>query len=112
VVFYKALIYTTCSFFASIGGIVLTSRVLSGQPVLAEGYELQAIASVLIGGARLGGGMGTILGTLTGVLIIGVLANGLNLLNVSSYIQLIIIGSTILVAVWLDQLQQRRRRRA
>jgi inositol transport system permease protein len=104
---YKILIYSYAGLMAGIAGIVLTSRISSGQPSAAVGYELDAIASAVIGGTSLSGGIGTIPGTLIGGLIIGVLNTGLNLLNVSAYLQQIVRGSIIVGAVILDQRKYR-----
>ena len=81
----------------------MTSRLNSAQPTAGTSYELDAIAAVVIGGTSLAGGRGRIAGTLIGVLIIGVIDNGLNLLNVSSFYQQIVKGGVILVAVLLDR---------
>ena len=88
---------------AGLAGIVLSSRVMSGSPAMGQGYELDAIASVVIGGTKLTGGVGTIAGTVLGALIIGVMNNGLDLLNVSSYWQQIVKGLIILLAVMIDR---------
>jgi ribose transport system permease protein len=79
----------------------------SGFPLAGAGAELDAIAAVIIGGASFSGGVGTVWGTLTGALIIGLLRNGLNLLDVSSFWQTVVIGIVIVVAVWIDVLRQR-----
>lgn len=98
----KLFVYTVSGFLAGLAGIVLTSRVTSGLPQAGTSYELDAIAAVVIGGTSLNGGKGRLWGTLVGVLLIGVINNGLDLLNVSSYYQLIIKGLIIAVAVMLD----------
>jgi ribose transport system permease protein len=107
---YKFLAYCLSGFFSGLAGIVITSRTLSGQPTVGETLELYAIASVVIGGTRLGGGDGSLIRTLFGVVVIAVLGNGLNLINVSSYIQLIVIGVIIVVAVQFDLWRRERRR--
>ena len=99
---YKILIYTLSGLFSGIAGVLLTARVISGQPLLGTGYELQAVAAVVIGGTSLFGGVGRIGGTILGVLFVGILNNGLNLLGVSTFVQQIVIGFTIIVAVWLS----------
>jgi inositol transport system permease protein len=101
---YKLLIYVYAGFLAALGGIVVSSRIGSGQPGLGVGYEFDAITAAVIGGASLSaGGIGTIPGTIIGALIIGVLNNTLDLTNVSAYWQQIIKGMIIVGAVILDQ---------
>ncbi|MGB4450851.1 MAG: ribose ABC transporter permease, partial [Tepidanaerobacteraceae bacterium] len=90
-----------------IAGVVLTSRLSAGQPTAGVGYELDAIASAVIGGTSMNGGVGTIPGTIIGALIIGVLNNGLDLLHVSAYWQQIIKGVIIVGAVFMDNLRRR-----
>ena len=85
-------VYALTGALAGLAGIVLSSRVMSGSPATGAGYELDAIAAVVIGGTSLSGGVGSIAGTIVGVLIIGVMNNGLDLLNVSSYWQQIVKG--------------------
>ena len=97
---------------AGVGGILMTARLGSAQPTAGTGYELDVIAAVVIGGASLAGGYGSIAGTAVGVMIIGVLRNGLNLLNVSSFWQQVIIGVVIATAVLVENLRQRRAARA
>ncbi len=99
---YKILIYTYAGMLAGLAGVVLSSRISSGQPGLGNSYELDAIASAVIGGTSLSGGIGTIPGTIVGALIIGVMNNGLTLLNVQAYTQLIVKGVIIVGAVILD----------
>ena len=108
---YKMLIYVYASFLAGLAGVVVSSRIGSGQPGLGVGYELDAIAAAVIGGTSLSaGGIGTVAGTIVGALIIGVLNNILDLMNVSAYWQQIIKGCIIVAAVILDQLKQRGRK--
>ena len=105
---YKMLIYVYASFLAGLAGVVVSSRIGSGQPGLGVGYELDAIAAAVIGGTSLSaGGIGTVAGTIIGALIIGVLNNTLDLMNVSAYWQQIIKGCIIVGAVILDQLKNR-----
>jgi ribose transport system permease protein len=100
-------VYVISGFLSALGGLVLTARLSSAQPTAGVGQELDAIAAVVVGGTSLSGGEGSILRTLIGALIIGVLNNGLNLLNVDPFIQPIVKGAVILVAVGLDQLKTR-----
>lgn len=99
----KILVYSLTGMLAVLAGIILTSRLNSAQPTAGTMYELDAIAAVVIGGTSLMGGRGRISGTLIGALIIGVISNGLNLLNVSSFYQQIVKGAVILFAVMLDR---------
>ena len=96
---YKMLVYITSGLFAGVAGVILTARVISGQPTLGEVQELYSIAAVVIGGGRISGGVGGIGTTMMGVLVLGILGNGLNLIQVSSYIQNIVIGAIIVGAV-------------
>nr|WP_240434718.1 substrate-binding domain-containing protein [Streptomyces sp. YIM 130001] len=103
----KLVIYALSGLFAAVAGIVLASRLASAQPQAAQGYELDAIAAVVIGGASLAGGVGKASGTLVGALILAVLRNGLNLLSVSSFWQQVVIGAVIALAVLFDTLRRR-----
>lgn len=96
-------VYAITGALSGLAGIVLSSRVMSASPATGQGYELDAIAAVVIGGTSLSGGVGTIAGTVAGALIIGVMNNGLDMLNVSSYWQLIVKGLIIVLAVLLDK---------
>lgn len=99
----KMMSYMICSGLAGLAGIVLAARINTGQPNAGVAYELDAIAAVVIGGTSLAGGIGSIAGTVLGVLLIGVINNGLDLLNVSSYYQQIIKGIIIIAAVLIDR---------
>jgi inositol transport system permease protein len=104
-------VYIIMGFFAGLGAFVLSARLNSAEAVAGTGYELTVIASVVIGGTSLFGGSGTIFGTVIGSILIGVLLNGLVLMNVSSYIQQIVIGIIIVLAVAFDTFAKSRRRR-
>ncbi|MFS7873521.1 MULTISPECIES: ABC transporter permease/substrate-binding protein [Streptomyces] len=103
----KLVVYALSGGFAAVAGIVLASRLSSAQPQAAVGYELDAIAAVVIGGASLSGGVGKASGTLIGALILAVLRNGLNLLEVSAFWQQVVIGVVIALAVLLDTVRRR-----
>nr|WP_149846665.1 ribose ABC transporter permease [Paenibacillus sp. 37] len=99
----KIMIYSLTGMLAALAGAILTSRLNSAQPTAGTSYELDAIAAVVLGGTSLAGGRGRIVGTLIGVLIIGVLNNGLNLLEVNSFYQMVVKGIVIAIAVLLDR---------
>ncbi|MFF4014468.1 substrate-binding domain-containing protein [Streptomyces sp. NPDC001843] len=103
----KLAIYALSGVFAAAAGVVLAARLSSAQPQAADGYELDAIAAVVIGGASLAGGTGKASGTLIGALILAVLRNGLNLLSVSAFWQQVVIGVVIALAVLLDTLRRK-----
>jgi inositol transport system permease protein len=105
-------VYVIMGFFSGLGAFVLAARLNSAEAVAGTGYELTVIASVVIGGTSLFGGVGTIFGTVIGTVLIGVLLNGLVLMNVSSYMQQIIIGVIIVLAVAFDTFAKSRRRTA
>lgn len=98
----KLAVYGLCGMLSALAGLIVTSRLSSAQPTAGMGYELDAIAAVVLGGTSLMGGKGRIMGTLIGALIIGFLNNALNLLDVSSYYQMIAKASVILLAVMID----------
>jgi ribose transport system permease protein len=107
---YKTAVYAIGGLLAAVTALLLVARLDSAQPIAGLGYELDAIAAVVIGGASLLGGAGSVLGTLVGALIMSVLRNGLNLLGVSSYLQQVAIGVVIVAAVLIDMALRRRAR--
>lgn len=104
----KIMIFALNGFLASLAGVVMTARNASAHPGLGTGFELDAIAAVVIGGTSLAGGEGTIIGTIIGALIMAVIKNSLNLLGVSPFIQRIAIGAVIILAVLLDSASKKR----
>ena len=108
--FHKTMIYGVSGVMSATAAVILTARLNSAQPIAGMMYELDAIAATVIGGTSLMGGEGTLGGTLVGALIMGVLRNGLNLLGVSSFLQQIVIGGVIVVAVLLDTILKRKNR--
>lgn len=108
--FHKTMVYGLSGLTSAIAAIILTGRLNSAQPIAGIMYELDAIAATVIGGTSLMGGEGTLLGTLIGALIMGVLRNGLNLLGVSSFLQQIIIGMVIIIAVLFDTVIKKKNR--
>jgi len=104
--------YTVSGLLAGLGGVVMASQLKSGSPTYGQMYELYVIAAVVVGGTSLSGGEGRMFGTLIGAFIIAVIQNGMNLTNVESYTQKVVLGLVILVAVLLDRLKHRGWRRA
>ena len=100
-------VYIISALLSALAGIILASRMYSGQPTAGQGYESDAIAAAVLGGTSFTGGIGTISGTLIGALVIGVLSNGLNLLHISSYVQMVIKGIVIIMAVGIDLFKNR-----
>ncbi len=101
-------VYTITGFLAAFAGLVLAARMYSGQPAVGEGYELDAIAACVLGGVSMSGGVGRISGTFFGVIVIGIISNGLNLMGVSSFWQLVAKGLIILAAVLIDSSKANR----
>jgi len=105
---WKMAIYSLAGAIVGIAGLLIASRLNSAQPALGQGYELEAIAAVVIGGTSLSGGRGTILGTLIGALIMAVLTNGLRILSVAQEWQTVVTGAIIILAVYADMARRRR----
>lgn len=105
---WKIVIYSLCGLLCGIAGILIASRLNSAQPALGTGYETDAIAAAVIGGASLSGGAGTILGTVIGAFIISVLTNGLRILSVPQEWQIVVTGGIIIFAVYMDILRRRK----
>jgi ribose transport system permease protein len=103
------IVFALSGLFAAVAGLLLAGRLDSAQPQAAVGYELDAIAAVVIGGASLMGGYGKISGTFIGALVLVVIRNGLNLLNVSSFWQQVVIGVVIALAVGFDVIRRKTR---
>jgi ribose transport system permease protein len=101
-------VYAIAGALTGLSGMIQASRLMSGQPTEGIGYELQAIAAVVIGGGSLRGGEGSVLGTLVGAFIMGLLSDGSDLLGINPYWQQAIIGAVIILAVFLDELRKRR----
>ena len=108
VAFNITCVYAIAGGLTGLSGMIEASRLMSGQPTAGQGYELQAIAAVVIGGGSLRGGEGTVLGTLVGAFIMGLLSDGSDLLGINPYWQQVIIGAVIILAVWLDEVRKRR----
>lgn len=108
VAFHTTAVYAICGALTGLGGMIEASRLMTGQPTAGQGYELQAIAAVVIGGGSLRGGEGSVVGTLIGAFIMGLLANGSDLLGISPYLQQAIIGAVIILAVSFDELRKRK----
>lgn len=104
---FKMMVYVISGLTASISGVVLTSRLMSGQPNSGVGFELDAIAAVILGGTDIAGGKGHIIGTLVGAMILGVLNNGLNLMGVSPYTQKVLKGAIIILAIYISSSRQK-----
>jgi ribose transport system permease protein len=101
------LAYVTCGLLAGLGGVIMASQLKSGSPTYGNMYELYVIAAVVVGGTALSGGEGKILGTLIGAFIIAVIQNGMNLTNIESYTQKVVLGMVILAAVLVDRVRHR-----
>ena len=104
----KYLVYTLSGFFAGVAGVVILSRTNSGQVLSGKGFEFDVLTACVLGGVSVAGGVGKISNVLAGVLILGILSNGLVLLDVSQFVQMVIKGAVLLVAVAIDSLQHRK----
>jgi ribose transport system permease protein len=108
VAFHTVSVYALAGMLTGLAGMIEASRLMTGQPTAGMGYELQAIAAVVIGGGSLRGGEGSVVGTLVGAFIMGLLSNGSDLLGISPYLQQAIIGAVIILAVTVDEVRKRR----
>lgn len=108
VAFHTTAVYALCGLLTGLAGMIEASRLMTGQPTAGQGYELQVIAAVVIGGGSLRGGEGSVIGTLIGAFIMGLLSNGSDLLGISPYLQQAIIGAVIILAVTVDELRKRK----
>jgi ribose transport system permease protein len=106
--FHITAVYAIGGMLTGLAGMIEASRLMTGQPTAGQGYELQAIAAVVIGGGSLRGGEGSVVGTLIGAFIMGLLSNGSDLLGISPYLQQAIIGAVIILAVSFDELRKRK----
>ncbi len=106
--FHTTAVYAIGGMLTGLSGMIEASRLMTGQPTAGQGYELQAIAAVVIGGGSLRGGEGSVIGTLVGAFIMGLLANGSDLLGIRPYLQQAIIGAVIILAVSVDELRKRK----
>jgi ribose transport system permease protein len=106
--FHTTAVYAIGGALTGLAGMIEASRLMTGQPTAGQGYELQAIAAVVIGGGSLRGGEGSVIGTLVGAFIMGLLSNGSDLLGISPYWQQAIIGAVIILAVTFDELRKRK----
>src|SRR5882724_5657816 len=106
--FHTTAVYAIGGLLTGLAGMIEASRLMTGQPTAGQGYELQAIAAVVIGGGSLRGGEGSVTGTLIGAFIMGLLSNGADLLGISPYLQQAIIGAVIIAAVFVDEVRKRR----
>lgn len=104
----ETIVYVFSGLFAGLGAILLTARLNYATPIAGQGYETDCIAAVVIGGTSMSGGQGRIIGTLVGALMLGILRNGLTIVNVSSFFQQIIIGAVIIIAVFADKLNEKK----
>ena len=103
----KLIVYTIVGGITALSGIILAARLRAGLPTAGQGYELTAIAAVILGGASINGGEGSVLGAIMGALLLGILENGLNLLNINSYILQVITGAVIIFAVFIDRINNK-----
>jgi ribose transport system permease protein len=106
--FHTTAVYAIGGMLTGLSGMIEASRLMTGQPTAGQGYELQAIAAVVIGGGSLRGGEGSVIGTLVGAFIMGLLANGSDLLGIRPYLQQAIIGAVIILAVSVDEFRKRK----
>jgi ribose transport system permease protein len=107
----KVLVYIVCGFFTGIAGLIMLGRISSGQPVAGNGFEMDVLTAIVLGGVSVVGGKGTIIGAFIGVLIMGVLNNGLIIIGVDEYYQLVIKGLVLLIAVGFDSIQNMKKGR-
>jgi ribose transport system permease protein len=104
---YTIAVYAIGGMLTGLSGMIEASRLMTGQPTAGQGYELLAIAAVVIGGGSLTGGEGSVAGTLIGAFIMGLLSNGSDLLGISNYVQQVVIGAVIILAVTVDEVRKR-----
>lgn len=107
----ETIVFMISGFLTAFAGILLAARMYSAQPSVGEGYEMDAIAACVLGGISMQGGKGRISGTIIGVLVIGIISNGLNLLGINSYYQLVVKGMIVLLAIYIDSLKNIKERK-
>jgi ribose transport system permease protein len=105
---YTVYVYAISGMLTGLGGMIEASRLMTGQPTAGQAYELQVIAAVVIGGGSLTGGEGSVVGTLIGAFIMGLLSNGSDLLGISPFVQQALIGAIVILAVAIDEARKRR----
>ena len=105
---HKVQVYALSGFFAGISGVIMLSRINSGQPATSEGFEMDVITAAVLGGVSVAGGQGRIINVIAGVLIMGMLSNGMTLMNLDEYWQWVIKGIVLLFAVSFDNAQRKR----
>lgn len=105
----KVLVYTLCGFFTGVAGVIMLSRINSGQSATGAGFEMDVLTAAVLGGVSINGGKGNMLNAFIGVLIVGILGNGLVLMNIDEYVQLVVRGLVLMAAVVFDTVQDKKK---